>query len=45
MLSDSFFDIREGARRLVPRRFLKQEQPIAFERWGAHGFGLPDTED
>jgi len=45
MLSDSFFGIREGARRLVPRRFLKQEQPIAFERWGAHGFGLPDTED
>lgn len=40
-LSDRFFETRDAVRRLVPRRFLLQEQPIAPGRWGAEGFGLP----
>jgi len=43
VLSDGFFDTRDAVRRFIPRRFLKQEQPIAEERWGARGFGLPDA--
>ena len=45
LLSERFFETRDRVRRMVPRRFLKQEQPIAPARWGAHGFGLPDIED
>ena len=41
-LSDRFFETRDAFRRFVPRRFLRQEQPIAEERWGAGGFGLSD---
>ena len=44
LLSERFFETRERVRRMVPRRFLKQDQPIAQARWGAHGFGLPDVE-
>ena len=40
-VSDRFFETRDAVRRLVPRRFLLQEQPIARHRWGAEGFGLP----
>ena len=39
LLSDGFFDVRDGARRFVPKRLLKQENPIAPSRWGAEGFG------
>ncbi len=42
LLSERFFEIRDSARTLVPRRFLQQDQPIGSSRWDAHGFGLPD---
>lgn len=38
-MSDHFFEIRESVRLFVPSRFLKQEQPIAPERWGIEHFG------
>jgi len=40
-LADGFFALRDTARSLVPRRYLKQEQPIAQSRWGAQALGLP----
>jgi len=40
MLSDGFFTLRDAARGLIPRRYLKQEQPIAQSRWGAQALGL-----
>jgi len=40
MLTDDFFALRDAARRLVPRRYLKQELPIAQSRWGAAALGL-----
>jgi peptidoglycan/xylan/chitin deacetylase (PgdA/CDA1 family) len=40
VMGERFFEIREAARRVVPRRLLKQEQPIAPERWGAAHFGV-----
>ena len=43
-LSDRFFEVRDGARAVVPRRFLKQEQPVARSRWGAAALGLPELE-
>jgi hypothetical protein len=39
VLSDSFFSARESVRSVVPNRFLKQEQPVAEERWGLAAFG------
>lgn len=44
VLSDGFFGLRDAARALVPRRFLKQEQPIAASRWGARALGLSEFE-
>lgn len=41
-LSDGFFALREAARSVIPRRYLKQEQPVAQSRWGAQAFGLPE---
>ncbi len=41
-LSDGFFALREAARGVIPRRYLKQEQPVAQSRWGAQAFGLPE---
>ncbi len=41
-LADNFFALRDTARALVPRRYLKQEQPIAQSRWGAQALGLSD---
>jgi peptidoglycan/xylan/chitin deacetylase (PgdA/CDA1 family) len=43
VMSDRFFEVREAARKPVPRRFLKQEHPIAEDRWGPEHFGL-DSE-
>ena len=43
VMSDRYFDIREAARKPVPGRFLKQDLPIAEERWGPEHFGL-DSE-
>jgi len=40
VLSEGFFGLRDTARALVPRRFLKQEQPVAASRWGARALGL-----
>ena len=40
MLSDGFFTLRDTARGLIPRRYLKQDQPIAKSRWGAQALGL-----
>ena len=40
MLSDRFFTLRDAARGLIPRRYLKQELPIAQSRWGAQALGL-----
>lgn len=42
-LSDRFFELRDGVRSVVPKRFLKQEQPIAQSRWGATALGAPDS--
>ncbi|MBI5230610.1 MAG: polysaccharide deacetylase family protein [Coriobacteriales bacterium] len=42
VLSDRFFGVREGVRRLVPRRLLKQEAPIAPDRWGGQHFGIEE---
>ncbi len=39
-LSDGFFSLRDTARGLVPRRYLKQDQPIAASRWGVQALGL-----
>jgi len=44
VLSDRFFEVRDMARALVPRRVLKQEQPIARSRWGAAALGLPEID-
>ena len=44
MLADGFFGLRDAARALVPRRFLKQEQPIAASRWGARALGLSESD-
>lgn len=40
VMADHFFEVRETARSVVPRRFLKQEQPIAHARWGPEYFGV-----
>ncbi len=39
VLSREFFTARETVRSVVPRRLLKQEQPIPPERWGAEQWG------
>ena len=40
VMSDQFFTLREAARSVTPKRMLKQEHPIAPERWGADAFGV-----
>ena len=40
VMSRAFFPVREAVRGVVPRRFLKQEQPIASRRWGSEAFGV-----
>ena len=40
VMSDRFFDLREAARKPVPRRLLKQELPVPEDRWGPEYFGL-----
>jgi peptidoglycan/xylan/chitin deacetylase (PgdA/CDA1 family) len=44
VLSEGFFGIRDTARALLPRRFRKQEQPVAASRWGARALGLSEFE-
>jgi peptidoglycan/xylan/chitin deacetylase (PgdA/CDA1 family) len=42
IMSDRFFDIREAARRPLPRRMLRQELPVSADRWGAQHFGVTE---
>jgi peptidoglycan/xylan/chitin deacetylase (PgdA/CDA1 family) len=40
VMSRAFFPVREALRAVVPKRFLRQEQPVADERWGPEAFGV-----
>ena len=40
VMSRAFFPAREAVRAVVPKRFLKQEQPVDAHRWGPEAFGV-----
>lgn len=42
IMGERYFEIREAARTVVPRRFLRQDNPIPKDRWGRDYFGVSE---